>query len=59
MTDLFDHFRGKIAERFELLIDGEPHGDGGFQRAWNMTCEYEVERAYVIADLARQSDALG
>src|SRR5262249_28144054 len=57
MTDLFNYLWRNIAERFELFINGEPHSDGCFQRAWAAACKYEVERSYMIANLARQSDA--
>ncbi len=59
MTDLFNHFRRNIADRFELFIDGETHGDGGFQCAWTVARQYEVEGPYLTTDLARQRDAFG
>jgi hypothetical protein len=58
MADLFNNFGSNIAERFELFVNGETHGDGGFQCAWAMACQYEVEGTYMIANLARQRDTL-
>jgi hypothetical protein len=59
MANLFNHLRSNIAERFDLFVYGETHGNGSFQCSRAVTRQDEVEGTYVIAYLTRQRDPLG
>src|SRR5262249_14405127 len=59
MPDLFQDPRREVAERFELVVHGKAHREGGLQGARDEAGEHQIEGADLPADRSRQRDAFG